>query len=168
MPLQREKRNQTNIFFINMMVISFWRLYKCFVFALIFFFLPSINSFAPVLNRDCICKEKPMNWNVKNKYSWLWVTDRETALLGGNSFIDTLPNNMWNFTYPSTSIVSGMRKTFNGRVNIYKFGWFLWFYSRKWQHRITLVDVFFKGTPSKKEKWPKGTQIHITVFSFFK
>lgn len=132
-----------------------------------FFSLPSINSFAPVLNRDCVCKEKPMNWNVKNKYSWLWLTGKQHCW-GGNCFIDTLPNNMWNFTYPSTSIVSGMRKTFNGRVNIYKFGWFLWLYSRKWQHRITLVDFFFKGTPSKKEKWPKGTQIHITVFSFFK
>lgn len=165
MPLQREKRNQTNIFLSTWWWSAFDG-YKCFVFALIFFFLPSINSFAPVLNRDCVCKEKPMNWNVKNKYSWLWLTGKQHCW-GGNCFIDTLPNNMWNFTYPSTSIVSGMRKTFNGRVNIYKFGWFLWLYSRKWQHRITLVDFFFLKEHQAKRKNDQKVPRYILQYFLF-
>lgn len=36
---ERKKKSNEHIF-INMMVISFWRLYKCFVFALIFFSSP--------------------------------------------------------------------------------------------------------------------------------
>lgn len=55
----------------------------------------------------------------------------------------------------------------NGRVNIYKFGWFLWLYSRKWQHRITLVDFFFlKEHQAKRKNDQKAPRYILQYFLF--
>lgn len=108
----------------------------------------------------------------RNRWTEMWKIHipgfdwQGNSIVGGDCFIDTLPNNMWNFTYPSTSIVSGMRKTFNGRVNIYKFGWFLWLYSRKWQHRITLVDFFLKEHQAKRKNDQKAPRYILQYFLF--